>query len=53
MTTNARLDALRHAVPEDVLRSPSGFGIDAVEPALAFSPDDRTQVAALAGINRR
>jgi len=47
MTTNARLDTLRHAVPRDVERSPSGFGIDAVEPALAFSPDNRHDVAAL------
>jgi glycolate oxidase FAD binding subunit len=47
VTTNARLDTLRHAVPADVERSPSGFGIDAVEPALAFSPDDRHEVAAL------
>lgn len=47
MTTNARLDTLRHALPADVERSPSGFGIDAVEPALAFSPDDRHEVAAL------
>jgi len=47
MTTNTRLDALRHVVPADVERSPSGFGIDAIEPALAFSPDDRLEVAAL------
>ncbi|MGE3857561.1 MAG: FAD-binding oxidoreductase [Dehalococcoidia bacterium] len=47
MTTNARLEALRHAVPRDVERSPSGFGIDAVEPALAFSPDNSRDVAAL------
>jgi glycolate oxidase FAD binding subunit len=47
MTTNARLESLRHAVPADVERSPSGFGIDAAEPLLAFSPDDRREVAAL------
>ena len=46
-TGNTRLDALRHVVPSDVERSPSGFGIDTVEPALAFSPDDRLEVAAL------
>ncbi len=47
MTSPTRLESLRHAVPSDVERSPSGFGIDAVEPALAFSPDDRNEVAAL------
>ncbi len=49
MTTNVPLplDALRHAVPGDVERSPHAFAIDAVEPALAFSPGDREEVAAL------
>ncbi|MEI6137533.1 MAG: FAD-binding oxidoreductase, partial [Chloroflexota bacterium] len=47
MTTRASLDALRHVVPSDIERSPHGYGIDGVEPTLAFSPDDRDEVAAL------
>lgn len=47
MTMKARLDSLRHAVPADIERSPHGYGIDAVDPGLAFSPADREEVAAL------
>ena len=47
MTTPERLAPLRHAVPSDIERSAHGYGIDAVEPAIAFSPSDRHEVAAL------
>ncbi len=47
MNAPTGLEALRHAVPSDVERSPHGYGIDAVEPRIAFSPDDRDEIAAL------
>ncbi|MFA7250066.1 MAG: FAD-binding oxidoreductase [Dehalococcoidia bacterium] len=45
--TAARLDTLRRAVPSDTERAAHGFAIDALEPAIAFSPNDRAEVAAL------
>ena len=38
---------LRQALPSDLERSPHGWGIDAVEPTLAFGPNDRAEVATL------
>ncbi|MSQ30417.1 MAG: FAD-binding oxidoreductase [Dehalococcoidia bacterium] len=47
MTTDARLAALRHAVPSDTERSPHAYSIDGVEPAVAFSPAHAQEIAAL------
>ncbi|MEX2446890.1 MAG: FAD-binding oxidoreductase [Dehalococcoidia bacterium] len=47
MDPTSGLEALRHAVPADTERGPRAYAIDGITPAIAFSPDDRTEVAAL------
>ncbi|MBM3139726.1 MAG: FAD-binding oxidoreductase [Chloroflexi bacterium] len=47
MTVTSPLDAVRHALPSDTEREPHDYAIDGLLPRVAFSPDDRREVAEL------
>ncbi len=48
MTATATdLDRLRHALPRDLERSSQHYVVDGVTPAIAFAPNDGSEVAAL------